>query len=371
MVYINMNYLKTSIDNPPVVHERNYGLDLYKVLCMFFVIAFHFSDHGNINIDCTQPITTNWNILAISRIFGGICNCAYILISGYFLYKKQFNLKTVVRLWLEVWFYSVVIGIICYLIGTTPFTIKNFIEMIFPFTFNQYWFFSTYIVVYLFFPYLNKLVDSLTQKQHKGLIITGLFFTSFMPTFAKADWLNSSNSIPLFIILYFIGAYINKFSIKLSKKQSIILPILLLSAEICSIYAMRLVYSLSGHDKITYFIWGSNKFLVVVTSVALFLTFKDMQIKTNKIIPFLSSSVFGVYLFHIGRFNVFLFKYLFDNSITYNTNLLFPQLLIAMCTIFVSGILFDKIRIILFEKNILKLIDRPLTFLNSYIEKYY
>lgn len=353
------------------VTSRNYGLDLYKIICMFFVIAFHFSDHGNVVVSCSQDLSFNWCVLAIARIFGGICNCAFMLISGYFLYQKNFNTKGLFKLWLEVWFYSVTIGTFCYITGTEIFTVKSLVKMVFPFTFNQYWYFSTYIVIYLLFPYLNKWIDSLTKKQHQGIIFLGISLFSILPTLTNALWIVGSNSIPIFFVLYFVGSYFNKYNISISKQTIVPLSIIALAIEIISLFFMRIVYYYTGQDIYFYLVWGTNKILPVITSTVLFLAFKQIKIKHTKIITFISSSVFGVYLFHIGRLNVLLFSNLFDNSATYETNMLLPQMLISMCSIFAAGILFDKIRIYIFEKPIMKLCSVPIYRLNNQIQKYY
>ncbi len=350
---------------------RNYGLDLYKILCMFFVIAFHFSDHGNTIVSCSQDVTFSWCILAFSRVFGAICNCAFMLISGYFLYQKKFNIRNIFKLWSQVWFYSVVIGIVCYVIGTEPISIRSVIAMVFPFLFNQYWFFSTYIVVYLFFPYLNKLINSLTRKQHQGIIVIGIMIFSLLYTLTDASWIVGSNSIAIFFVLYFVGAYINKYEICISKRIIILLSFFFMVVEFASVFFMRIVYRYTGFDSFAYLVWGTEKILPIFTSIVLFFLFKQVQIKHIKLVSFFSASVFGVYLFHIGRLNIYLFKGLFDNSITYNTHMLLPQIIIAMCSIFIAGIIFDKIRIYIFEIPIIKLLDLPLEKINKRIQRYY
>lgn len=79
-------------------NTRNYGLDLYKVLCMFMVVGFHYVDHGNTQLVRNMDITFNWNVLAFLKMFGAICNCAFMLNSGYFLYEKEFKIQNLIRL---------------------------------------------------------------------------------------------------------------------------------------------------------------------------------------------------------------------------------------------------------------------------------
>lgn len=61
-----------------------------------------------------------------------IGNCIFVLITGYLLYNKKFTLKRIIKLWLDVWSYSIGIGIICYCLLTTGGTpvevIKEYIE---------------------------------------------------------------------------------------------------------------------------------------------------------------------------------------------------------------------------------------------------
>lgn len=351
--------------------NRNYGLDLLKILCMFFVIAFHFSDHGSITLTSSQPLTLGWNILAIPRIVGGICNCVFMLVSGYFLYQKKFSIKNVFRLWFQVWFYSVVLGTVCYIWGMEAFSIKSLIKMLFPFTFNEYWFFSTYIVVYLFFPFFNKLIDSLTRKQHQMLIILGLFMSSVLTTFAAASWLEGTNSIFIFVALYFVGAYINKYNITIQRKYALPLSIGILAIDVLSLYAMRVVYRFTGFDCFFFFVWRTHKVLPVLSSIILFCLFKEIKPKCEKLIKFLSPSIFGVYLFHVGRLSVYLFKILFDDSVTYSSWLLLPQMIGAMCSIFVAGILFDKVRNLISEKIVMRWMNPKLDWVNQKLDKFY
>ena len=236
-----------------------------------------------------------------------------MLNSGYFLSQKKFHLRNIFKLWLEVWFYSMVIGIICFATKIESFSLQGLVKMCFPFTFNEYWFFSTYIVIYLFFPYLNKLIHNLTRKQHQGIIVIGVFLFSFLYTVAKASWLIGSNSIAIFIVLYFIGAYFNRYEVCVPKYKIIPLAVLFIILEIGSVFFMRIVYRYTELNNFSYLIWGTEKILPIITSTTLFLFFQQVKLKHVKMIAFLSPSIFGVYLFHIGHLKNLLFKDIFNN----------------------------------------------------------
>ena len=101
---------------PKTGKKRNIGIDLLKIICMFMVIAFHYSDHGSVSLSATAPITFNWVILATCRIWGGICNAVFMLVTGYYLSRdKKFSWKKVIRLYMQVSFFTLLCGVICIL----------------------------------------------------------------------------------------------------------------------------------------------------------------------------------------------------------------------------------------------------------------
>jgi surface polysaccharide O-acyltransferase-like enzyme len=340
--------------------KRNAGIDVLKIICMFFVIWFHYSDHGTTVITANDTISINWCILSFSRIFGGICNCIFVLITGYFQYEKKFNLIRILKLWLEVLFYSVLCGTIAFLIRIEPFSIKSLIKMIFPISFNQYWYFSTYIILMLFSPFINLLIERMNKKQHQFLILYCFLIYSLFPTLRIFTWVN----IEVFFFLYIVAAYIKKYEVAslINTKKLFFLCIMFILLEIVSIFVVRMInYYFNKNAPLDYFIWGMSKFPCVITSLSIFLFFTKIKIKSNRIILFISSSVFSVYLIHIGRLWPLFFRKLFNNKAYFSTNRMIVQLLICSITIFVGSILIDKIRIIIFEKPVLKVIKRSLT----------
>ena len=57
----------------------------------------------------------------------------FIIINGYFMVsKKSVNLKKIIKLFLELSLYNVIIYLLCLAIGIEQFQINNFIEALFP-----------------------------------------------------------------------------------------------------------------------------------------------------------------------------------------------------------------------------------------------
>ncbi|MBO4416446.1 MAG: acyltransferase [Lachnospiraceae bacterium] len=350
--------------------SREHGLDLLRIICMLLIISFHFSDHGYTKINYSQPMSFSYILLAISRIWGDIGNCCFILISGYFLYTKQFSIKKVFRLWFEVFIYSVFSGCLCFLLGIEEPTFFNVTSMLTPFITKQYWYFSTYIIIYILFPFLNRVINSVSRNQHKYLIFICFVLFSFLP-YIGTDWLNSPSKISIFITLYFCGAYIRKYNISLSLKKSVIIFIGLILLEILSILRMKTLDPFSSPVLLFYHVTEITKPLPIFSAIAMFLIFKQLKPRSNKLISFLSRSVFGIYLFHIGRLNVLFFSIIFCNRYTYETPWLLPQMLLAVFSIFIAGILIDNIRIYIIERPVMKLMDKFLKKINNRLSEYY
>lgn len=333
---------------------RNSGLDLYKALCMLLVIAFHFTDHGNTELSCSQPLTFNWCLLSGTWMFGGICNCSFMLMSGFFLYGKKTKFKNLFRLWLQVFFYSVGAGIILY--NLKAISLKGLMLCFLPITINQYWYFSAYILIYLFFPFINKFVSSLSKKSLTSLLLLSFFCFSVFYTVFYTRWMEGAVHIILFLFMYIAGAYVRRFGVQPSFRKVLLIAPLAVFLEFLSIFFMRGYYILTGIDIVWYLLYESEKVFPIITSVSLFLLFKQLKPCGGKLWHFLATSVFGVYLLHIGLLNSLFFKVVFDNSSTFYSSELLSQLVLAMVGLFCAGIIIDKLRILLFEKPLLVLL---------------
>ena len=111
----------------------------------------------------------------------------------------------------------------------------------------------------------------------------------------------------------------------------------------------------------------------IVTSVLLFLLFKDIKLKGGavKIVSVLSSSVFGVYLLHIGHFRGCLFLIWLNDKTWYETPLFIMHLLVSMLVIFAVGVLVDKFRIYVIERPVLSVLDEPIMRLDKKVSSLY
>ena len=144
--------------------SRMSNFELLRIICVILIIAHHYSVHGNW-LDKVCGLTFNNAIIDFLAIGGKIGVSCYLLITGYFSVKSTFNIKKIFKLVFEVLFYSIGIFIIFNLFNINILNIDSSIilKSFFPITYSLYWFITLYIILYIFSPYLNKLIFSLKK----------------------------------------------------------------------------------------------------------------------------------------------------------------------------------------------------------------
>ena len=128
--------------------SRSSNLELLRILSMILIIMHHYSVHGGFSL-IDQTLTINKLFVQILSLGGKIGVVCFILITGYFMINSSFKFKKLLKLVLEVWFYSIGIMVIFYLFGLAEFNTVTFFTCLFPLSHSLYWFVTTYVVHYL------------------------------------------------------------------------------------------------------------------------------------------------------------------------------------------------------------------------------
>ena len=339
--------------------KRKGNFELLRVISMLAIVIFHFSDWGGLLYIDNIP----------NRLFGQFINIGgnigvnlFVLISGYFLVNSKFKTKKILKVILEVWVYSVVIALIAFAFGIrkdSTLLIKSFL----PISYNMYWFATMYVGIYLLFPIINKLINNLNRKKHKNVVILLGIMLSAIPTFLIGSNPFCSELI-WFIYLYIVAGYIRKYDIKFmnnNKKNILIITILILLIFLINvlIISIELKLEIKKGILVKYLkTTNMNSLIMLILSIYIFMFFKNMNIKNNKVLSILAKSSFAVYLIHI---NVITTEYLFYKIIKiqnyYNANLLvlMGYVLIVTITIYLICTLIEIIRIKLIEEPIFKI----------------
>lgn len=127
------------------MNTRNYGIDLLRIISMFFVVILHIQYHGNIlNTISNGSLSIQYvGVWAIESISICAVNC-FALISGYVMCTTKITLKKYIALWFQVLFYSVGLTLLINYLYPDTKSFANFINAIFSVINSQYWYVTAY-----------------------------------------------------------------------------------------------------------------------------------------------------------------------------------------------------------------------------------
>ena len=338
--------------------KRKTNIELLRIISMFMIVVYHYCCHGYL---IREVGTAGYNTPILWLIYT-FCYSAvniYVLISGYFLCKSEFKWKKVLKIYIEVLFYSVIIFTLLYITGLTEITSpKQILSCIFPIISKSYWFVTIYVVMYIISPFLNKLINILTKKEYQNMLITLgiilLICNNLIPGTYAIDKTYGFGII-WFTYLYLVAAYIRIFDINIFKNNWLYL-ILYIVSTLMTYFSRYIITDISRYMSIfksqeTMF-YGYNKITVFLAGVSLFIFFKNIKIpqKFDKLILLIAGTTFGIYLIHD---NQFFRKILYNNLLNINCQMNSDNkellMIISVISVFILCFIIDIIRKKLFE----------------------
>lgn len=284
--------------------NRNYGIDLLRVVLMLLIITGHLLIHTGISSNLVE-FSSKWFIsFGYMSIIVCAVNC-FVLITGYFSNQKSYNIKIkkIVLLWGQVLFYSISIYVVLLLLGIIDFSIMDAIHSIFPVASEQYWFFSSYILLMLLMPFLNYMLVQLNDFSLK--VLTGIIVIVFyiLPIFSIVFMefdLSRGYGIIGFVTLYIIGYTLKRLKINFSKVNCLVALFIncgiVLSSKIVLTYIVNRLQLEVGSG----LLYRYNSLFQLINAILLLLLFKEIHLKgkVTKLLELVSGSIFGVYLIH-------------------------------------------------------------------------
>lgn len=365
-----MQNIKNSFTDRQIPRQSNF--ELLRIFSMIIIVAHHFSVHGGFEFS-NDSITFNRLWIQFITIGGKIGINIFVLISGYFLISSK-TLKTskIMKFWLQIFTYSIIIFVVFTATGIEPFGIKELIKHCFPVTFLQWWFVSTYFVLYLIFPYLNMLLNSFSKKSYQRFLLLLTVCWCIVPTLTGK--LFESNSLLWFLYLYACAGYIKLHGPKTNIKGA---TYILLSFAITFLtFLSAVIFDILGTkvsffgDHATFF-FKKNSLPIFVASVLLFIGFSKINIGCKRIINIVSSATFGVYLIHDNQYvSNFLWSTLFKNASYSDNNLLAPYSLLVIAIVYISCTIIELARIYLIEKHYMNAINSIAKGVDNCMEKF-
>lgn len=356
--------LSTNKEISGIINQRNSSMELLRIIAMIMIVLHHLTVHGWFYFDAVSMwIPEIW--LNTIAIWWTIWNNIFVFISWYFLIKSNLNWKKYIskllKLLLQVIFYSIMSYIICIWIITwfSNMTFQDIIDLIIPF--NEYRFFDAYILLYLLVPFLNKGLLQLTPKRYRTLIVVLVLMNIIMLNFLYFEWSN----LFWFITMYVISSYIRLYWLRIPIKSCFIYSIFSCFIAVSIVLLNRL--SMTGYDgSITLYQYKNYNVFLVIASFLLFLAFTKVKVKNNKKINMLASATFGVYLIHENHLVAsFLWTHVFNVTLYQSSLLIIPYSILTALFVYLMCSIIDIIRQRTIEQPILKLIDKCYAPLNK------
>lgn len=286
-------------------HKRphNYGIDLLRIVLMLLVVSGHLLVHTGVRME-VEYLSSKWILTwGYQSIIVCAVNC-FVLITGYFSSSGGgIRVRKIAQLYGEVLFYSVFTYLALVIFGVTEFSLFSAVRSVFPFFSGQYWFFSSFILLMLFVPFINYALSGISDRALKILItiILAVFYVApvFSIVFTPFDTTEGMGIIG-FVTLYVIGYALKRLSVTLSKLKCVIGLVINCAVVFLSKIVLEYIVVRLELDAGSGLFYHYNTVFQLINAVLLLLLFMQINVggRIAKILSYVSTSVFGIYLMH-------------------------------------------------------------------------
>lgn len=344
--------------------ERNYGIDLLRIISMLAIVLLHVLGHGGILDTIGNKFGINYALAWVLEFIAYPAVNVFVLISGFVGYRNEKiypNIKNLLSLYVQVILYGVVIALVLKAVSLETLGMSEVFKALLPITTGRYWFFSAYVIMFVFSPIINNFVHHTSRKDTLVALLVSVLFISCYSTlifeFQNPFGLNFGLSCVWFLELYFIGAVIKKYGIHkiINKNRCIIVwllsLLLMLIPKYMICYELGIVSKVLSKYNKAVFAYSSP--LVLVMAVSLLCIFADIKIKRLKLmVKFLTPLCFGVYLIHDNMLvRKFFMSHLYEMIYTVADNAFAEIALIVVIAVVIFSICasIDYLRSLIFK----------------------
>ena len=334
---VHMKKIKEDSSNEICLNEvRSSNIELLRIIAMFMVVLGHYYVKGGFPDDSLMSLSKlamqflgSWSKIAVD---------IFVIISGYFLVSQKFRWRKLLKFLSCTYFWS--LATLCFVLFVLNHNVEKSLMMkaINPIT-PLNWFARAYLILYIMFPVINKLIQLISKTQLSVLI--AIFTTAFyvIPSIRGLSLGGYLNSFFMFANMYCIGAYLRLYSN--NKLERIIKFMGGISAAI--FFAIILVSDyLGGSDpyytdknNVMYHAFVDCSILGLIMAIAIFDMFKNWHLPHNVLINYIATTTFAVYLIHDnGVISTWLWAECIRAVRFYYTIYLIPHMLITAMVIF-------------------------------------
>ena len=339
--YYKINIIKKSVT---FKEQRNYGIDLLKIIAMVNIINLHINQHSKLlNL---HPSHSKFRQVYRLEAFSFWPVDAFGLISGIIGYKK-YKFSNLIFLYFQYFFHSVFLSLYSCICGKK--NIKNIIYHFFPIGIRYFWYFNAYFFMYLFLPFLTSSINSINKIYFTKLFYFFLFIYSFYHTIngvtlqkKNFDFTDRGYSTLWILILYIIGSFLGRFHINTKSFSRLFFFCIYL---ISSLFTSEYLIHTGRHVFMDYL-----SPTIILQTLSLIFFFSNMKISRIYLIKIM------IKFFIPLNFNVSLIhgQILTDNKfksyiLSLSTNFLFFKIYVISILIYLICTFIDYFRFLLFK----------------------
>lgn len=240
-------------------NSYNYGIDLIRILAMFFVVLVHSTTFYGFNVRKIDSISLYF--VGIGRYLAFSCVPLFIMLTGYLNSNKEPTFKYYVKIF-KILLEYVLCGLAIFFFHLFYFkniTFIDFINKISTFSFPPYcWYINMYLGLFLLAPFLNYIIKNLSGGQ-------AIFFTIILIVIFSQQQITTYWSSAYPIMYYFLGAILKKYKFNVNK---ILLCFIILTTCALQTY-------LGIHPIPRYGVENHRNLGCVIITVSIFLIFEN------------------------------------------------------------------------------------------------
>ncbi len=278
--------------------DRNYSLDILRIVSMLGIIGLHMLNAGGIG-SASEGLNFVLARIILRLLYSSVN--IFAMLTGYlYISKEKISTNSIIKLLFVVAFYCVLITVLAFF-GCRELLIDNkklIIASLVPPTAGRYWYITSYVLLFFMIPYISVLLKTISKETFEKMIVILFILLSVITTFGLKDYFEINRGYSPFwlIFCYITGAYIKLYGnlFKLSKlKKCIAIAVNIMLILLIEILIKKSVgISASFHEYSSPFIY--------INSILILEVFTEIKFEKvpRKFVLSLSNASFGVYIIH-------------------------------------------------------------------------
>lgn len=276
---------------------RQSNFELLRLIAMFMIVLIHANMY-------LSQFVTGIGFSVANGIINGICNIGvslFVIISGYFGLK--FDIKKLVRMELMMITFSLVETVVLFFFQPDSMQGRELIEQLakslLPFISRKYWFYSCYVVIYIFSGFVERFISAINEKEFKTLLALMLIIFSVFPTFFYFEIIpDNGKGLVQMLMIYLIGRYIRIYKDEVTISYWFLLIFVGLWVINGLSHDVNLELNVLNHH-----FCKDNSITNIAMAVILFMIFKSFSFKSS-FINWLANPIFAVFALNNTLVNI-------------------------------------------------------------------